>query len=356
MAANSMNSPEIERLLNLVRSTAEAGDWPTARSYLYQVLDLDHDNEEALLWLAGLAQDPRESIRVLQALLRSNPQNERALAGLEWARAQLPRNRGSAATVDRKPIDRQRSAREHSSSRWTSAGVAELLMALAVLCLLVWFGVSGPFDPLEFFRRDAVSAGEAHPPTAAPTATPTTAPAATVTPAPTASPTLSAHATATSTTAPPATPTAALVATATPAPIEPMRVAKRIDISLSAQTLVAYEGDEEVFRATVSTGAPSTPTVIGRFRIFHKLLLQTMTGPGYEQPDVPYVMYFYGAYSIHGAYWHNDFGIARSHGCVNLRVPEAKWLFEWADPPLPDGAFQIWDATPGSGTLVVVHE
>jgi lipoprotein-anchoring transpeptidase ErfK/SrfK len=126
-------------------------------------------------------------------------------------------------------------------------------------------------------------------------------------------------------------------------------------VDLSEQTLVAYEGEVEIFRTTVSTGAARTPTVTGRFRIYHKLLSQTMSGPGYVQPDVPYVMYFYGAYSLHGAYWHNDFGRARSHGCVNLRVAEAKWLFEWADPPLPEGAHQLWDPS-GSGTLVVVHQ
>ena len=125
-------------------------------------------------------------------------------------------------------------------------------------------------------------------------------------------------------------------------------------MDLSAQTLTAYEGDVAIFSTKVSTGAPSTPTVKGRFRISHKLVSQTMVGPGYVQPDVPWVMYFYGAYSIHGAYWHNDFGRARSHGCVNMRVSEAKWLFEWADPPLAAGAGEVYDAK--RGTVVVVHD
>jgi hypothetical protein len=71
---------------------------------------------------------------------------------------------------------------------------------------------------------------------------------------------------------------------------------------------------------------------------------------------VPYVMYFYGGYSLHGTYWHNDFGRARSHGCVNLRTPAAKWLFDWTTPPLPPGASQVWDTVSGTGTLVVVHD
>ena len=105
----------------------------------------------------------------------------------------------------------------------------------------------------------------------------------------------------------------------------------------------------------VSTGAPQTPTVTGRFRIYHKLLSQTMSGPGYVQPNVPYVMFFHGAYSIHGAYWHNDFGLARSHGCVNLRIPDAEWLFGWADPLLPPGRTQVWVGSSNVGTLMVVH-
>ena len=135
-----------------------------------------------------------------------------------------------------------------------------------------------------------------------------------------------------------------------------MRGAKWIDVDLSTQVLIAYEGEVEVFRTTVSTGGAWTPTVTGRFRIFHKLLSQTMSGPGYVQPNVPYVQYFYGAYSIHGAYWHNDFGQPRSHGCVNLPVADAKWLFSWTDPQLPVGATQVWDSTSGTGTLVVVHQ
>ena len=114
---------------------------------------------------------------------------------------------------------------------------------------------------------------------------------------------------------------------------------KWIDVNVTTQTLNAYEGDRLVFTATVSTGLPRTPTVLGRFRIRTKLRSQTMYGPGYYLPDVPYVMYFYGAYAIHGTYWHNNFGQPMSRGCVNMRIEDAKWLYEWA--PL--------------GTLVVVH-
>jgi lipoprotein-anchoring transpeptidase ErfK/SrfK len=60
-----------------------------------------------------------------------------------------------------------------------------------------------------------------------------------------------------------------------------------------------------------------------------------MTGPGYNLPNVPYVMYFYGANAIHGTYWHNNFGHPMSHGCINLRTGDAAWLYSWASIGTP---------------------
>lgn len=60
-----------------------------------------------------------------------------------------------------------------------------------------------------------------------------------------------------------------------------------------------------------------------------------MSGPGYYLPDVPYVMYFYRGYGLHGTYWHNNFGVPMSHGCVNLRTEDAAWLFDWASVGTP---------------------
>ena len=60
-----------------------------------------------------------------------------------------------------------------------------------------------------------------------------------------------------------------------------------------------------------------------------------MSGPGYYLPDVPYVMYFYQSYGLHGTYWHSNFGQPMSHGCVNLPTPEAEWFFNWAEVGTP---------------------
>ncbi|MBC7263322.1 MAG: L,D-transpeptidase [Chloroflexi bacterium] len=131
---------------------------------------------------------------------------------------------------------------------------------------------------------------------------------------------------------------------------------KRIEIDLSAQTLVAYEGDVPIFIALVSTGTAWTPTPVGQFRIYRKLLKQDMSGPGYYLADVPYVQYFFGAYALHGAYWHNDFGRPVSHGCVNLTVEDARWLFNWTEPTLAPGEFEVQSTVSIPGTLVVVRE
>ena len=64
----------------------------------------------------------------------------------------------------------------------------------------------------------------------------------------------------------------------------------------------------------------------------------------------------YGGYALHGAYWHNNFGQPMSHGCVNFRPAEAKKLFEWADPIIPEGRTQVTATADNPGTLVVVHK
>jgi lipoprotein-anchoring transpeptidase ErfK/SrfK len=110
----------------------------------------------------------------------------------------------------------------------------------------------------------------------------------------------------------------------------PAHAGRWIDVDLSAQRLTAYEGSVPVRTTLVSTGLPQTPTPTGQYRIYVKYLYDDMAGPGYYLPNVPFVMYFYRGYSLHGTYWHNNFGRPMSHGCVNLPTPEAQWLYNWA--------------------------
>jgi lipoprotein-anchoring transpeptidase ErfK/SrfK len=77
-------------------------------------------------------------------------------------------------------------------------------------------------------------------------------------------------------------------------------------------------------------------------------------GP-YSVDDVPYVMYFELAYALHSAFWHNGFGIPRSHGCVNLAPLDARRVFEWADPPLPEGWHSAYPTAETPGTWIHVH-
>jgi len=114
-----------------------------------------------------------------------------------------------------------------------------------------------------------------------------------------------------------------------------MGVRKQIVVRLDEQKVYAYEDNRLVRSVTVSTGLPATPTVEGEFRIYQKLPSQTMSGPGYYLPGVPYVMYFHQGYGLHGTYWHDNFGQPMSHGCVNLPTQEAKWFFYWAEVGTP---------------------
>ncbi|MDP1546322.1 MAG: L,D-transpeptidase family protein [Anaerolineales bacterium] len=103
-----------------------------------------------------------------------------------------------------------------------------------------------------------------------------------------------------------------------------------IDVDLSQQRLYAYEGDTLVNSFVVSTGTWQTPTVTGRYKVWIKLRSSSMSGPGYYLPDVPYIMYFYKGYGIHGTYWHNNFGTPMSHGCVNMTISDAEWVYNFS--------------------------
>ncbi len=109
------------------------------------------------------------------------------------------------------------------------------------------------------------------------------------------------------------------------------RQGRWIEIDLSEQRLVAWDGDTAYYVFPVSTGTSSTPTPTGTYNIHSKHRTDRMTGPGYDIPDVPYAMYFHRGYALHGAYWHEQFGTRVSHGCINLQVSDARRLYNWAD-------------------------
>lgn len=142
---------------------------------------------------------------------------------------------------------------------------------------------------------------------------------------------------------------------------------KRIEVSLRRQELMAFEESRLVFRTRISSGIPDSrprengiPTITpdGVFRISKKTPMRHM-GDGritadleaYELPGVPWVSFFHETgVAFHGTYWHTDFGLPRSHGCVNMRPEEARWLYRWTMPAASHGE----RLSIGRGTTVVV--
>ncbi len=130
------------------------------------------------------------------------------------------------------------------------------------------------------------------------------------------------------------------------APISPEIENKRIVVDVNRQQLSCYENDREIYFCRVSTGAKfdasgnpvdkwSTP--VGKHKISRKYVALQMsggtTGAGYDLPGIGWVCIFVtGGVAVHSTFWHNDYGVPRSHGCVNVRPEDAKWIFRWTAP------------------------
>ncbi len=133
------------------------------------------------------------------------------------------------------------------------------------------------------------------------------------------------------------------------APINPNAADKRVLVNINQQTLSCYEGNNEVFFCQVSTGIKvdafglpddTSITPPGSHFIWRKAVAFHMMGgasdDGWDILAVPWTSLFVGSgVAIHGAFWHNDFGTPKSHGCVNCRPEDAKWIFRWTAPQVP---------------------
>ncbi len=137
---------------------------------------------------------------------------------------------------------------------------------------------------------------------------------------------------------------------------------KWIEIDLSEQRMRAKEGESTLYDFVVSTGKKSTPTPTGEFRPWIKMRYALMTGGSkakgtyYYLPNVPYVMYFYQGYGIHGAYWHKKFGTPISNGCINTKPEEMAKIYEWAGPVMPQGHSVVKPTAENPGIRIVIHE
>ncbi|MEZ4226335.1 MAG: L,D-transpeptidase [Polyangiaceae bacterium] len=140
---------------------------------------------------------------------------------------------------------------------------------------------------------------------------------------------------------------------------------KWMDVNLTKQTVVLYEGTKPVYATLISSGeagledpAHTTATKRGIFRIHTKHVAVTMSsdevGEAFELRDVPYVQYFdKEGYALHGAYWHDRFGTPKSHGCINLTPEDARRIFHWTEPQVPLGWHGV--LLPLKGTVMFVH-
>jgi hypothetical protein len=140
---------------------------------------------------------------------------------------------------------------------------------------------------------------------------------------------------------------------------------KLIDVNLATQTLTCYENGQVVFTTEVSSGVTGLyDTPVGRFNIMVKLPSRRMSAADRAASDdqnvlagVPWCSFFTGeGHAFHGTYWHENFGVPMSHGCVNMRNEDAKWLFRWSRPT---ASFNEIDKLTldkkGYGTIVNIH-
>ena len=322
----------VYKVLDEAKDALNRGELQLARRLALKAVRLAPSFEEPWLYLASVS-SPEASISYLKKALEINPSSKQAKKGMSWAikrfrktdkarypkRFQLPITIAKEALMSHTPL----------LLPWSS------IILILVIVVLVWlwtpdfsFAVANlqatpqtTLSSQENVRKVTYTPTPTNTPTTTPTPTPTPTPTITPTPKPTKKPKTSSS----------------LIKSVLPAGVYPDE--RWFDINLSTQRLHAYDGDKKIKTFVVSTGLPRTPTVTGRFRVYVKYTATLMSGPGYYLPNVPYTMYFYSGYGIHGTYWHNNFGFPMSHGCVNMRNEDAQWAFNWASV----------------GTLVNVH-
>jgi len=148
-----------------------------------------------------------------------------------------------------------------------------------------------------------------------------------------------------------------------PVPPPPMLLPgeRWIDVDVDDQILVAYEGDLPVYATLVTSGGQATPTETGVYRMWLKESEADMKGLNGEDPysvaTVPWTQFFSPekGLALHTAYWHDQFGTRRSHGCVNLAPRDARWLYFWSDPEVPPGWTMAAGMVEAPGSIVRIR-
>ena len=337
--------------LNNARAELRTKNVSKAVHWANLAIQNDPTLEEAWLILAAYA-PPQESIRFLRMALKLNPNSKRAQEGYLWAKKRLRAEEAKAVAkaqaeseaelanetptlVPAVLTDSKKTKKKKKRGKWL-LWVIPLGLFMAVAALIVSAFIFSPQVKTVIAQQPAVErptdalfkATITFTPT--PTNTPTPTSTATLTPTNTPTPTNTATPTptATSTLRPTNTPLPAINGVAIPEEVD--KDTRWIDINLSEQKVYAYVGNEVIRTFIVSTGTAAHPTVTGQYHVYMKLRYDDMAGPGYYLPDVPYTMYFYQGYAIHGTYWHSNFGTPMSHGCVNFETSEAGWIYDWS--------------------------
>jgi lipoprotein-anchoring transpeptidase ErfK/SrfK len=365
---------ERQALLRAAQDAIRRGERRQARTLLTQAARENPQDYRIWLLLAGIAGSPRASLDYIARAERLQPGHPTITRARAWAEQQLaatpaPERRSAAPAPAVPRSDRVASVPFRGSrSRWRR-NIARAAIA-AMLLLLASVAAGWAWNQRPPAQRPAAAVAELEPTPIPPTATeaatarvarggflPRTSDDSAATPAATTTPlAISVHRkvsqpagtprptwTVTPSPTPTPTPTPTLVPTfvsqsSAPQPVlRPEGVGpdeRWIDVNLTQQRLVAYEGDTPVFDTLVSSGTWNHPTVTGQFRVWLRFTSQTMDGRrlgyNYYLENVPYVMYFYQDYALHGTFWHNNFGTPMSHGCVNLPTPAAEWIFNWS--------------------------
>ncbi len=315
---------DARRALQAARQALLRGDRGEARRMARLAARLSPRWDAPWLILAAVS-EPRAGLAYAVRALEINPGSQAARGAIRWLIKRLPRD-ARAETIRELHIPEGLAVELLSPASLASPKrLAPGLLVTALLiagALAVWL-TSQPAAATQTQETPEPVAKATFTPTATATPTASPTPTITVTPTPTSTP----------------TPRPALSWSYSTVPDELANEGRWIDVDLSEQRVTAYEGSNAVNEFIVSTGTSAHPTVTGQFRIYVKLKSTAMAGPGYYLPGVPFTMYFYKGYSLHGTYWHSNFGVPMSHGCVNMFTPDAEWLFNWASV----------------GTLVNVH-
>jgi lipoprotein-anchoring transpeptidase ErfK/SrfK len=380
-------------LIVQAREAMRRGDKASAWKLAEQAARLAPDVEDVWLILTVSDPDPQYALAYAQKALQVNPSSTRARKAVEWALSQLKQSEALDQTQESAPVKYPELAVSPAKTgpvqtaapqpkgmpgnrKWVYAGAFLALLMCVVVVFSAYSAVTHPafasilksvtgptqeslWAPVDMAKPsmtpidpDAVAHQAVDTPTAR-SAQGSSTPVPTQTPTPPSTEVLTQESTATpQVTETPAsmvmeivedTPTSEYIAPTSSAPLPDIASSgngvRWIDVDLTNQRVYAYEGDVVVNEFIVSTGTWLTPTVTGQYKVYVKYRSAKMSGPGYYLPNVPYIMYFYKGYGLHGTYWHNNFGTPMSHGCVNLRTDDAAWLYEWASV----------------GTLVNVH-